>query len=67
MMSMRLLPAMGYDGYKMQSKPMVIEDATLKLQGVEVAMGLQQVEPADIVEAINEIVGLKLKVSPNAM
>jgi len=37
------------------------------LQGVEVAMGLQQVEPADIVEAINEIVGLKLKVSPNAM
>jgi len=67
LMSMRLLPAMGYDGYKMRSKPMVIEDATLKLQGVEVAMGLQQVEPADIVAAINEIVGLKLKVSANAM
>jgi capsid portal protein len=41
--SMKLLPAMGYEGYKMRSKKLVIEDATLKLQGMEViqAMGDQ--------------------------
>ena len=66
MWSKRLLPAMGYTGYTIRSKPMVIEDATLKLQGVEIAMGLQQIEPADIVKAVNEIVGLHLKVSKDA-
>jgi hypothetical protein len=57
---------MGYDGYEMKSKPLVIEDATLKLQGIEVIQGLNQVEPADIVEAINGIVGTRLKVSEDA-
>ena len=58
---------MGYDGYKLRSKPLVIEDATLKLQGLEViqAMG-DQVEPADLVEAINKITGTNLKVSDDA-
>ena len=65
--TMRLLNAMGYVGYKLRSKPLVIEDATLKLQGLEVAMGLgDQVEPADFIDAINEIVGVHLKVSAAA-
>ena len=66
-MTMRLLPAMGYDGYKHRSKPLVIEDATLKLQGIEVIQTMaDQVEPGDIVEAVNEVAGLHLKVSKNA-
>jgi PBSX family phage portal protein len=65
--TMRLLPEMKFPDYKLRSKPMVIEDATLKLQGIEVlqAMG-DQIEPKDIVEAINEIVGIHLKVSDAA-
>jgi hypothetical protein len=57
---------MGYDGYRLRSKPLVIEDATLKLQGIEIAMGIQQVEPADVIEAVNQVVGVHLKVSPDA-
>ena len=66
-MSMRLLPAMGYDGYRLKSKPLVIEDATLQLQGLEVisAMG-DQVEPADVVAEVNKITGTNLKVSDDA-
>ena len=65
--SMKLLTAMGYDGYKLRSKPLVIEDATLKLQGLEViqAMG-DQVEPSDLVKAVNDITGTTLKVSDDA-
>ena len=65
--SMKLLTAMGYDGYKLRSKPLVIEDATLKLQGLEViqAMG-DQVEPSDLVKAVNDITGTTLQVSESA-
>jgi LAGLIDADG-like domain len=65
--SMKLLPAMGYDGYRLKSKPLVIEDATLRLQGLEVisAMG-DQVEPADVVAEVSKITGTNLKVSRNA-
>ena len=65
--SMKLLTAMGYDGYKLRSKPLVIEDATLKLQGLEViqAMG-DQVEPSDLVKAVNDITGTTLQVSDDA-
>ena len=63
---MRILPEMGYADYCIKSKPLVIEDATLKLQGIEVISGLSQVEPADIVDAVNKVVGLRLKVSDDA-
>jgi len=65
-MSMRLLPAMDYADYALKSKPLVIEDATMKLQGIEIVAGMQQVEPKDIVDAINKVVGLRLKVSDDA-
>jgi hypothetical protein len=64
--SMRLLPAMNYAEYHLKSKPLVIEDATLKLQGIEIVSQMQQVEPADIVDAINQVVGTRMKVSDNA-
>ena len=65
--TMRLLPALGFKGYKIRSLPLSIEDATLKLQAIEVVetMG-DQVEPSDIVEAINQIAGLHLKISDAA-
>lgn len=66
LITMRLLKAMGYEDYKLRSKPLVIEDATLKLQGIEIALGMQSIEPADLVEAINEAAGTKLQVSKDA-
>jgi PBSX family phage portal protein len=65
--TMRLIPVLGYKGYRIRSNPLVIEDATLKLQGLEVIEGMaDQVEPADVVAAVNETCGLHLKVSENA-
>jgi hypothetical protein len=65
--TMRLLPALGFDGYKIRSNALVIEDATLKLQGLEVVQGMgDQVEPADLVKEVNAIAGLNLKVSKSA-
>ena len=55
--TMRLLPVLGFQGYRQRSHPLVIEDPTLKLQGLEVIQGMDdQVEPADLVEEVNEIV-----------
>jgi PBSX family phage portal protein len=61
--SVKLLPAMGFGDYRMQSKPLNIEDATLKLQGIEVAISTEQVDAAEVLDAINETVGTNLKVS----
>jgi PBSX family phage portal protein len=61
--SMRLLPAMGFGDYRLRSKPTTIEDATLKLQGIEVAMSTNQVEMEDVIGALNEATGTNLKVS----
>jgi PBSX family phage portal protein len=63
MISVRLLPSMGFDGYSLRSKPLVIEDATLKLQGIEVAMGTNQVEMEDVITEVNDVTGTHLKVS----
>ena len=60
--SMLLIPAMGFAGYGMKSKPLTIEDATQKLQGVQIAVGLAVVNEADIMKEVNEAVGTKLKV-----
>lgn len=63
--SQRLLPAMGYDGYKMVSKPLDIADATLQMQGIEVAMGTGVVDEEDILDEVNKAVGTHLKVNPD--
>ena len=63
-MSQRLLPAMGYDGYRMKSKPLNIEDATLQMQGIEVAMATDVVDPEDVLDEVNKAVGINLKANP---
>lgn len=61
--SVKLLPALGYEGYLMKSNGLKIEDVTLKLQALELAFTTQQVDADIILEAINAAVGLNLKVS----
>jgi PBSX family phage portal protein len=62
-MSVKFIPALGYPGIRMKSNPLKIEDATMKLQGIELAQATQQVDASDILDAINETVGTSLKVS----
>ena len=64
--SMRLLSALGYSGYRMVSKPMTIEDVQLKLQGIEMAFGTGRVDFADILSEINEACGTSIKVAEDA-
>lgn len=59
--SMKLLPALGFAGYRMKSKPLVIEDATLKLQGIETAISTQAVDMEDVIGEINDATGTNLK------
>jgi capsid portal protein len=63
--SVKLIPALGFPGYRIKSRPMQIEDATLKLQGIEVAILTQQVDAETIVSEINATVGTTLKINPN--
>lgn len=64
--SVKLLPAMNsaWRGYRMQSKPMHIEDATLRLQGLEVAQVIGVADPEDMIREVNATVGTHLKVNP---
>jgi len=61
--SMKLLTAMGYYGYRMKSKPMVIDDASLKMQGIELAMNTNHVMPSDIIREINEVAKTRIRYS----
>lgn len=61
--TMKLLAAMGYTEYKLVSKPLTIEDTTLKLQGIEVAMSTNRVDPEDVIYEINEACGTNLKIT----
>ena len=63
--TMKLLNAMGYSGYKFVSKPLTIEDATIKLQGIELAISTGAVSMDDIIYEINEACGTHIKVSDN--
>ncbi len=65
LISVKLIPLFGdqFKGYRMKSRPLVIEDATLKLQGIEIAQTTVQVDAEEILDAVNETVGTKLKVS----
>lgn len=59
----QLLPAMGYGDYKYRSLPLQVNDATLKLQAVQVANATGRVDPEDVIDAVNEFANLSLKVS----
>lgn len=62
-MNMGLLPELGYTDYRYRSKPMTISEATIKLQGIELAMGTNRVDPADVIYEINEAVGTHMRVT----
>ena len=63
-MSVRLIPALGYTGYKMVSRPMTISDSTIRLTGTGIAADTGFVPAKEIVDAVNETTGLTLQVSP---
>ena len=63
LITIKLLPAMGYQGYKLRSLPLTIEGIENKLKGLEIATATNRVDPEDIVLAVNEITGLELKVT----
>jgi len=47
--------------YKFVSKPLVIEDATLKLRAIELAVGIGGAEKEDAIYEINEAAGTNIK------
>ncbi len=59
--NVKLLDAMGYKGYRMVSKPLVIEDATIKLQGIQMAISTNAVEKEDVLYEINEASGTDIR------
>jgi PBSX family phage portal protein len=59
--SQRLLPAMGFAGYALRSRPLQIHDAERQLAGLRVAQSTLHVSPRDVVRAVNEVVGLTLE------
>jgi PBSX family phage portal protein len=61
--SIKLLPAMGYRGYRIRSLPMRIQDVPSQLQALQVANSSGWLEPAELIAGINELVGLNLKVA----
>ena len=61
--SMKLITELGFLGYRMRSKPLVIEDAAVKLEGISLAIGTSQVDMADIISEINDAVGTNIKIS----
>jgi hypothetical protein len=61
--SIRLLPVMGFTGYRMRSLPMQINDVPNQLKGLQLANSSGWLEPAELFAGINELVGLNLKVA----
>ncbi|WP_113155980.1 phage portal protein [Nitratireductor sp. OM-1] len=59
--NVKLVDAMGYDGYRLVSKPLVIEDATIKLQGIQMAISTNAVEKEDVLYEINEASGTDIR------
>ena len=64
--SMKLITELGFLGYRMRSKPLVIEDAAVKLEGISLAIGTNQVDMADIISEINDAVGTNIKICEQA-
>lgn len=61
--SLELLPALGYPGYRLRSKPLHISDSQAQLSGVTLANQTNYVEQSEVIRAINDITGLDIKVA----
>lgn len=59
--SMLLLPAMGFAGYALKSNPLTIEDSTLKLQGIQIAIQTNVVNDAELLTELNLATGTNMK------
>jgi hypothetical protein len=59
--NVKLMSALGWGEYQMISKPLVIEDAALKLQGLDMAVTTKAVDMKDVIYEINEAVGTNVK------
>lgn len=57
----RLLPAMGYKDFKLVSKPLIIEDVNLKMEGLSFATTSSLADPKSVLKELNEATGLSLK------
>lgn len=57
----KLVRVLAKPGYRLMSKPLVIEDATNKLQGIQLAKDLPGVQPKDVLYEINEATGTDLR------
>ena len=64
MLTLRVLPVMGYRGYRIRSLPMRINDTAKQMQAIELAGKTDHVDPKDIVAEVNEVMGLNMKISP---
>ncbi len=62
--SMRLLPAMGYPGYRMRSRPLTISDIGAQLNGITLANQTNYLDQSEVIRGVNEVTGLNLKVAP---
>ena len=62
-LSMRLLPALGYPGYQMRSRPLTISDIGASLNGITLANQTNYLEQAEVIRSVNETCGLNLKVA----
>jgi PBSX family phage portal protein len=62
--SMRLLPAMGFEGYQMRSHPLVIEDLNNKMQAISMLLPTGLVAEGQLIDALNEATGFEFKLVP---
>jgi len=63
MITLRVLPEMGYSGYRMRSHNMHINDVTAQLTGITLANSTNYVAQSEVITAVNAVCGLKLRVS----
>ena len=64
MISMRMLPALGFEGYRMVSGGLSIEDMNLKMKAIELFKDSPLVSDADIIDELNQVTGLHFKLVP---
>jgi PBSX family phage portal protein len=57
--SIRLLPAMGYAGYRLRSYPLQIKDVPNQL--LALTLSKEMLPPDELIAALNEVTGLNLK------
>ena len=63
--SIKLLPAMGFEGYRMASKPIKLNDSQFKKDGLALAQSTGAVSAEEFLTIINKTYDLDIKIDPN--